>query len=137
MYASYSARFTIIIVINFAAMLLKRRRGEDVARASRLAEHALADARHLGMAGLVEQLETLAQAAASRRGKRAEYPSGLTARELEILRLITEGATNQEIAGELSISEKTVHNHVGSLLAKTGCANRAKAASFAIRKHLA
>ena len=122
---------------DFAAMLLRRRRGDDVARASQLAEQALDDARQIGMASLVRQLETLAQAAAAHRGKRAEYPNGLSARELEVLRLIAEGASNQEIAGELSISEKTVHNHVSNVLNKTGCANRAEAASFAIRKHLA
>ena len=120
-----------------AAMLLRRRRGDDVARASRLAEQALKDARQMEMASLVKQLETLAQTAAAHRGKRVEYLNGLSARELEVLLLIAEGASNQEIAGELSISEETVHSHVSNVLAKTGCANRAEAASFAIRKHLA
>jgi DNA-binding NarL/FixJ family response regulator len=89
------------------------------------------------MGAVVTQLEALAQAAAAHHGRRTDYPDGLTARELEVLRLIAEGATNQQIAAELYISEKTVHNHVSNLLAKTGCANRAEAASYAVRRHLA
>jgi DNA-binding NarL/FixJ family response regulator len=89
------------------------------------------------MAGLVAQLEGLARAAAAHQGKRTDYPDGLSARELEVLRLISEGITNQAIATELYISEKTVNSHVSSILAKTGCANRAEAASYAVRRHLA
>jgi len=122
---------------DFAAMLLKRRRGDDIGHASDLVEQALRDARQMEMAGLVAQLEALAQAAAAHQGKRTDYPDGLSARELEVLRLIAEGITNQAIATELYISEKTVHNHVSSILAKTGCANRAEAASYAVRRHLA
>jgi DNA-binding CsgD family transcriptional regulator len=122
---------------DFASMLLRRRRGDDVDRASVMAERALKDARSMGMADLVPKLETIVQAAAAHHGKRSDYPDGLTARELEVLRLIAEGATNHEIAAELYISEKTVHNHVSNLLAKTGCANRAEAASYAVRRHLA
>jgi len=122
---------------DFAALLLQRRRGDDVGQASELVVRALRDARQMGMAGLVAQLEALAQAAAAHQGKRAGYPDGLSARELEVLRLIAEGTTNQVIARELYISEKTVHNHVSSILTKTGCANRAEAASYAVRRHLA
>jgi DNA-binding CsgD family transcriptional regulator len=122
---------------DFAAMLLQRRRGDDVNRASEMAEQALKDARQMGMAALVTQLEALVQAAAAHHGKRSDYPDGLTARELEVLRLIAEGATNRGIATELFISEKTVHNHVSNLLAKIGCANRTEAASYALKKHLA
>jgi DNA-binding CsgD family transcriptional regulator len=122
---------------DLAAMLLRRRRGDDITRASEMADLALKDARQMGMAALVTQLEALGQAAAAHHGKRSDYPDGLTARELEVLRLIAEGATNQQIAAELFISEKTVHNHVSNLLAKTGCANRAEAASYAVRRHLA
>ena len=122
---------------DFAAMLLQRRRGNDVGRASELVEQALRDARQMGMAGLFAQLEALAQAAAAHQGKRTDYPDGLSARELEVLRLIAEGTTNQVIATQLYISEKTVHNHVSSILAKTGCANRAEAATYAVRRHLA
>jgi DNA-binding CsgD family transcriptional regulator len=122
---------------DFAAMLLRRRRGDDISRASEMAERALKDAQQMGMAALVTQLGALAQAAAAHHGKRSDYPDGLTARELEVLRLIAEGATNHDIATELYISEKTVHSHVSNLLAKTGSANRTEAAAYAFKKHLA
>ncbi|HLG12135.1 MAG TPA: alpha/beta fold hydrolase [Dehalococcoidia bacterium] len=68
---------------------------------------------------------------------RAEMPAGpagqLTPRELEVLRLVAEGRSNQEIAQELVISFNTVTNHVKSILGKTGSANRTEAASFAHR----
>ena len=47
--------------------------------------------------------------------------SALTARELEVLRLISSGLSNQAIAGRLSISEHTVHRHVANTLAKLDC----------------
>jgi len=123
---------------DYASMLLKRRRGQDVARAAELIADGLRDARSIGMRNLVERLEGLESAAAAHNAKNTvNYPDGLSAREMEVLRLIVEGSTNREIAAELYISEKTVHNHVGRLLSKTGCANRAEAASYAVRKHLA
>ena len=53
-----------------------------------------------------------------------------------MLRLIARGRTNQEIAGELFISEKTVANHVTSILAKTGSGNRTEGAAYAINRRL-
>jgi pimeloyl-ACP methyl ester carboxylesterase/DNA-binding CsgD family transcriptional regulator len=60
-------------------------------------------------------------------------PGSLTARELEVLRLIAAGRSNQEIAQELVISFNTVTNHVKNILGKTGSANRTEAASYAYR----
>ncbi len=57
--------------------------------------------------------------------------AGLTARELEVLGLITIGRTNREVAEELVISLSTVAHHVTSILNKTGAANRTEAAAFA------
>ena len=61
----------------------------------------------------------------------------LTARELEVLRLMAEGRSNQEIADALVISIHTVTNHVKSILSKTGTANRTEAANYAHRHGLA
>jgi DNA-binding NarL/FixJ family response regulator len=64
------------------------------------------------------------------------YPAGLTARETEVLRLVAQGATDGEIARVLSISVKTVHKHVASVLGKTDSPNRTAAAAFALRHGL-
>jgi len=58
---------------------------------------------------------------------------GLTARELEVLRLISGGLSNQAIADRLCISEHTVHRHVANVLRKLGHSSRAAAAASATR----
>ena len=63
-------------------------------------------------------------------------PDGLTPREVEVLRLIANGRSNQEIATELVISFNTVTNHVKNILGKTGCVNRTEAAAYAIPRGL-
>ena len=60
----------------------------------------------------------------------------LSERELEVLDLVAEGLSNQEIASRLVISERTVRNHVGSILDKLHLANRTQAALYALRKGL-
>jgi DNA-binding NarL/FixJ family response regulator len=60
----------------------------------------------------------------------------LSSRELEVLRLIAGGKTNDEIARSLVISPSTVSHHVSNILAKTGASNRAEAASLALRSRL-
>jgi len=75
------------------------------------------------------------------RAKEAEIPKSrradLTDREVQILRLLAQGATNQEIADELGISEKTVRNRLSEIFAKLHLNNRTQAALFAIREGLA
>jgi DNA-binding NarL/FixJ family response regulator len=60
----------------------------------------------------------------------------LTDRELEVLRLITTGATNREIAAKLVVSEGTVKNHVSSILSTLGLRDRIQAALYAHEHHL-
>jgi NarL family two-component system response regulator LiaR len=60
----------------------------------------------------------------------------LSARELEVLELISRGLSNQEIADRLVISERTVRNHVGNILGKLHLANRTQAALYAVEKGL-
>ncbi|NBH11325.1 response regulator transcription factor, partial [Amycolatopsis sp. SID8362] len=64
--------------------------------------------------------------------RRASFPAGLTAREAEVLRLLAGGGSNREIARALSISEKTVRNHVEHIYAKAGVTNRTGAGLFAL-----
>jgi two-component system, NarL family, response regulator LiaR len=61
----------------------------------------------------------------------------LSERELEVLRCVAQGRTNGEIAHELCISERTVGNHIGSILGKLHLANRTQAALYALRTGLA
>lgn len=60
----------------------------------------------------------------------------LTKREMEVLKLITEGLFNKEIAYHLSISEKTVKNHVSNIFKKISVSDRTQAAVYAIRKNI-
>ena len=62
---------------------------------------------------------------------------GLTARELEVLRLVAAGRSNRDIAGELFISVKTVSVHVSNILGKLGVASRTEAAAIAHREDIA
>ena len=57
-------------------------------------------------------------------------PDGLTDREVEVLRLLAAGLSNQEIGARLHISANTAANHVRSILMKTGAANRTQAATM-------
>ncbi|HEY7124204.1 MAG TPA: LuxR C-terminal-related transcriptional regulator [Ktedonobacterales bacterium] len=69
--------------------------------------------------------------------KRTVLPAGLSTRQAEVLRLVTEGQSNRAIADALDLSEKTVINHLTSIFQKIGCDNRAAAVAFAIRQGLA
>jgi NarL family two-component system response regulator LiaR len=65
----------------------------------------------------------------------AEEP--LTAREMEVLRLVAQGLSNQEICDQLVLSERTVRNYVSNILSKLHVANRVQAALYALREGLA
>jgi DNA-binding NarL/FixJ family response regulator len=64
------------------------------------------------------------------------YREGLTERELEVLKLVACGLDNREIASRLYVSEKTVKNHIRSILDKLQLRNRIQAATYAVRQGL-
>jgi DNA-binding NarL/FixJ family response regulator len=63
-------------------------------------------------------------------------PSDLTKRELEVLRLLSDGLSQKEIAASLVISSKTVAAHIQHILAKLGVHSRAQAVAQAYRRGL-
>ena len=76
------------------------------------------------------------RAAGHRVSRRRERPMRLTAREVEVLRLLARGLSNKEIGKHLVISPKTAGSHVENIYAKTGAANRAQASLFAVKHGL-
>ena len=64
------------------------------------------------------------------------YPGGLTAREVEVLRLVASGRSNPEIAADLVLSEKTVARHLSNIFTKLDVRSRTAAAGYAYEHHL-
>lgn len=62
--------------------------------------------------------------------------ASLSERELEVVRLVAEGLSNKEISGRLSLSDKTVKNHISHILAKMNLTARTQVAVYAIRAGL-
>jgi HD-GYP domain-containing protein (c-di-GMP phosphodiesterase class II) len=65
--------------------------------------------------------------------RRKDWPAGLTTREVEVLRLLARGLSNRQIAERLTISRRTVDNHVDHVYTKLGVSNRARASLLAVR----
>ena len=65
-----------------------------------------------------------------------DFYDGLTSREIEVLKLIASGAANKQIAYKLSISEKTVRNHISNMYEKLQLFDRSQAVLYAARKGL-
>jgi len=61
---------------------------------------------------------------------------GLTARELEVLRLVATGKSNKEIAGELVLSERTIERHVSNIFTKLRVGSRTAATAYAYEHSL-
>ena len=65
------------------------------------------------------------------------YPAGLTAREVEVLRLVASGLTDLQVAEQLVLSPRTVHSHISSIYRKLDVTSRSAATRYAIEHHLA
>lgn len=68
---------------------------------------------------------------------RDSYPDGLTQREVDVLRCMAEGLSNQEIADHLHVSEATVKTHINNIFSKADLRDRGQAVAYAFRKGLA
>ena len=112
--------------LELAAALAKVGERERARREAGAATEAL---RHLGALGAAEQGETLVAALeAPTPAAPARPESPLTRRQIEILRLVAQGASNAEIARRLGLSEHTVKRHVANVLTRLGLKTRAAAA---------
>lgn len=81
-------------------------------------------------------LQQMQQSAPSTANGRLELNEDLTERELEVLKLLATGLSNQEIAESLHLSEGTVRNYLSTLFSKLGVSDRTKAAVLAIQHGL-
>ena len=64
------------------------------------------------------------------------YPDRLTGREVEVLRVVAQGLTNEQVAQHLVISPRTVDTHLTSIYSKIGVSSRSAATRYAIEHHL-
>jgi HD-GYP domain-containing protein (c-di-GMP phosphodiesterase class II) len=104
-------------------------------RAARAPGEAAAELRVMVSTGQLDgvAVDGVLRAAGHRVRRRREWPAGLTAREVEVLRLAARGLSNKEIARQLSITPKTAGSHVEHIYLKTGANNRAQASVFAMK----
>jgi DNA-binding CsgD family transcriptional regulator len=112
--------------VDLASGLLRSNRYADAAG---LLATARDEATRLESAPLIARINQLSDIA-NRHGSFDEPWRPLTTREFEVARLIADGLTNAEIAGELSIAPKTASAHVEHILAKLGVARRAEIATW-------
>jgi HD-GYP domain-containing protein (c-di-GMP phosphodiesterase class II) len=108
---------------------LEPRPHRDASAAPTAADELLAEAQAGRLDG--EAVDAVLRAAGHETTVRSARPAGLTAREIEILRLLARGLLNKEIARRLKITPKTVGNHVQHIYAKIGVSSRAAAGLFA------
>jgi HD-GYP domain-containing protein (c-di-GMP phosphodiesterase class II) len=83
-----------------------------------------------------DAVEAVLEAAGHRVPRRRERPAGLTAREVDVLRLLARGMSNKAIAAHLVIAPKTASNHVEHIYAKIDTSSRAAAGLFAVQHGL-
>src|SRR5262249_14256481 len=115
----------------YAAMLLVRGRRNDLPRARTLLEQAVTTYDGIGMAHDAAVARALLAGPSN--------PAGLTAREVEVLRLTAAGMSNVEIADALVLSIRTVERHISTIYSKIGAhgsAARAVAVNYALSHHL-
>jgi NarL family two-component system response regulator LiaR len=92
---------------------------------------------HAGTSSLDPEIALKVIHELSRPSKFPPTEEPLTEREMEILQLVARGLSNQQIAEELVISERTARTHISNILAKLHLANRTQAALYALRQGIA
>ncbi len=108
----------------------------NVVQASDLLKQALALFEALGMTAETQQVRVRLHHLAQGPDLLRSFPNKLTLRQVTILRLVTQGKSNRQIAHELGLTEKTVTNHLTHIFNRTNCGNRAALTAFALRHGL-
>jgi DNA-binding NarL/FixJ family response regulator len=107
-------------------------------RDARSAEDAARELRSEVRAGRLDAdaVDAVLRAAGHRVRRRRDGPAGLTAREVEVLRLVARGMSTKQIAAQLVITPKTASNHIEHIYTKIGASSRATASLFAMQHGL-
>ncbi|HUI69409.1 MAG TPA: LuxR C-terminal-related transcriptional regulator, partial [Spirochaetia bacterium] len=121
---------------DYAEFLLQGAGKAEQQKILHLCREAIPVAEASGLVHLTRRLEQVRDAAGHGKSGRPAFPDSLSDREVDVLRLISQGLSNAQIGERLFISLHTVANHVQSILEKTGAANRTEAAAYAIHHHL-
>ena len=121
-----------------AADAYQAMREERPHRPALTADDAAAELRASVRAGHLDgdAVDAVLTAAGHRVPRRQEGPAGLTAREVEVLKLLALGLSNKQIAARLVISPKTAGNHIEHIYSKIGANSRAAAGLFAMQQGL-
>ena len=127
---------------DYADTLLQRAstsstRTDDRQKAVSLLDESLSISTELGMRPLMERTQDRLDRIGSTAPETPDYPSGLSQREVEVLRLLALGKSNREIGDELVITEGTVRRQVSNVYQKIRASNRSEATSYALREGLA
>jgi predicted ATPase/class 3 adenylate cyclase/DNA-binding CsgD family transcriptional regulator len=126
-------------VQEFTIAAARAQLGEDIFTAAWAEGRTLTPEQALAAQGAVT-MPTRAPAGSSsvlHAPKAPTYPDGLTAREVEVLRLVAQGLTNEQVAQQLVISPRTVNTHLTSIFSKIGVSSRGAATRYAIEHNLA
>ena len=118
------------------AMAECRAANGDIGEARALLDEVRATCTPLGAAPTLARVDALATNLTSAPVAVADHPAGLSARELEVLRLVAEGLTDAEAAARLSISPRTVGQHLRSIYNKLGVSSRTAATRVAVEDRL-
>jgi DNA-binding CsgD family transcriptional regulator len=121
--------------LTFLALATLRLATGDTQAARTLLEDARAICAHLGAGpALARANALLAQLATT---PSSAYPAGLSAREVEVLRLVAQGMTDRQVAEALFLSTRTINQHLRSIYNKLGVSSRAAATHFAVERGIA
>jgi ATP/maltotriose-dependent transcriptional regulator MalT len=123
--------FAARALVGLAQVAIGRDAPGDREAGRQYAERAVSVAESIGMNGLLP-LATQLRDSLSAQSNSAVSQAGVTARELDVLRLVSQGLSDAEVAERLYVSRRTVQSHLHSLYSKLGVSSRTAAARWAI-----